>query len=93
MPGSNMRRCHDVGTLSSELGRCHLLHMMGVEVHDMAVLVAQEVEAAGGTAAHNAGALRPPQHRFELWHVARIDLQPQGLGPTCVLPTDQALLL
>lgn len=55
-------------------GAC-LLHMVGVQEHDVAALIADKIQAARGPASDDASALRPTQHSLKLGHIHWIHLQ------------------
>lgn len=62
-------------------GRCKstdLLDFVGVQVEDVLVLEANEIEGGGGTPPHDARALRPRQHLLQLHAVPRIYLRPKS---------------
>lgn len=53
----------------------YLLDFMRIQVDDLPSLEAKEVQAAGGSATHNAGALWPLQKTLQLGDVPGIYLQ------------------
>lgn len=63
----------------------HILDFVGVEVEDVLVLEADEVEGARGAAPHNAHTLRPRQHRLQLLNVPRVDLRAKHFKVRCAL--------